>query len=195
MSSSNFSSTGLYLVTKEEDLDRIAVERCLEGDSEAFGELITRYQRPVFNTVLHMVGNTEDAREVCQQAFMKAYEHLASYDRDRKFFSWIYRVAVNESINWLKAKRPHEELDEHLEHPRANPAQQFEELEVWRDLHEEILKLEPNYRAVVILRHFVHFTYDEIADILKIPEKTVKSRLFTARQMLREALEARGHGN
>jgi RNA polymerase sigma-70 factor (ECF subfamily) len=195
MSSSNFSSTGLYLVTKEEDLDRIAVERCLEGDPEAFGELITRYQRPVFNTVLHMVGNTEDAREVCQQAFMKAYEHLASYDRDRKFFSWIYRVAVNESINWLKAKRPHEELDEHLEHPRANPAQQFEELEVWRDLHEEILKLEPNYRAVVILRHFVHFTYDEIADILKIPEKTVKSRLFTARQMLREALEARGHGN
>ena len=195
MSSSNFSSAGLYLVTKEEDLDRIAVQRCLEGDSDAFGELVTRYQRPVFNTVLHMVGNTEDAREVCQQAFMKAYEHLASYDRDRKFFSWIYRVAVNESINWLKAKRPHEELDEHLEHPRANPAQQFEELEVWRDLHEEILKLDANYRAVVILRHFVHFTYDEIADILKIPEKTVKSRLFTARQMLREALEARGHGN
>ena len=195
MSYSNFSASELYLVKKEEDLDRIAVERCLEGDPDAFGELIVRYQRPVFNTVLHMVGDAEDAREVCQQAFMKAFEHLASYDRDRKFFSWIYRVAVNESINWLKARRPHEELDEHIETPRANPAQQFEELEVWRDLHEEILRLEPNYRAVVILRHFVHFSYDEIAEILKLPEKTVKSRLFTARQLLREALEARGHGN
>ncbi len=192
MSYSNFSPSDLYLV-KEEDLDRAAVERCLEGDSDAFGELITRYQRPVFNTVLHMVGDAEDAREVCQQAFMKAYEHLASYDRDRKFFSWIYRVAVNESINWIKARRPHEELDESFEHPRANPAREFEELEQWRHLHEAILELEPNYRAVVILRHFVHFSYDEIASILKVPEKTVKSRLFTARQLLREALEAKGH--
>ena len=195
MSYSNFSANDLYLVKKEEDLDRIAVERCLEGDSDAFGELVTRYQRPVFNTVLHMVGDAEDAREVCQQAFMKAFEHLASYDRDRKFFSWIYRVAVNESINWLKARRPHEELDERIEHPRANPAEEFETLEEWRDLHEAVLALEPNYRAVVILRHFVHFTYDEIAAILKIPEKTVKSRLFTARQLLREALEEKGHGN
>ena len=192
MSYSNFSSSELYLM-KEEDLDRIAVERCLEGDSDAFGELITRYQRPVFNTVLHMVGDTEDAREVCQQAFMKAFEHLASYDRERKFFSWIYRVAVNESINWIKARRPHVELDESIEHPRANPAREFEELEEWRHLHEAILELEPNYRAVVILRHFVHFSYDEIAAILKLPEKTVKSRLFTARQQLREALEAKGH--
>ena len=88
MSYSNFSPSDLYLV-KEEDLDRVAVERCLEGDSDAFGELIVRYQRPVFNTVLHMVGDAEDAKEVCQQAFMKAYEHLSSYDRDRKFFSWI----------------------------------------------------------------------------------------------------------
>ena len=194
MSYSNFSSSELYLM-KEEDLDRIAVERCLEGDSEAFGELITRYQRPVFNTVLHMVGDTEDAREVCQQAFMKAFVHLASFDRDRKFFSWIYRVAVNESINFIKARRPHEELDESYEHPRANPAKEFEELEEWRHLHEAILELEPNYRAVVILRHFVHFSYDEIAAILKLPEKTVKSRLFTARQQLREALEARGHAH
>ena len=194
MSYSNFSANELYLV-KEEDLDRVAVERCLEGDSDAFGELIVRYQRPVFNTVLHMVGDAEDAREVCQQAFMKAYEHLASYDRDRKFFSWIYRVAVNESINWLKARRPHEELDETFEHPRANPAQESEELEEWRHLHEAILELDPNYRAVVILRHFVHFSYDEIAEILKVPEKTVKSRLFTARSLLREALEARGHAH
>src|SRR5437867_12786080 len=81
MSYSNFSSSDLYLV-KEDELDRVAVERCLEGDLDAFGSLIERYQRPVFNTVLHMVGDAEDAREVCQQAFMKAFEHLSSYDRE-----------------------------------------------------------------------------------------------------------------
>ncbi|PYQ58921.1 MAG: RNA polymerase [Acidobacteria bacterium] len=182
----------LYLV-QEEDLDRIAVERCLQGDVDAFGTLVERYQRPVFNTVLHMVGDAEDAREVCQQAFMKAFEHLSSYDPERKFFSWLYRVAVNESINHLKAKRPHDPLDETFEHPRPNPAQHFEELEEWTHLHEAIMDLEPNYRAVIILRHFVHFSYDEIAQILDLAEKTVKSRLFTARQLLREALEAKGH--
>jgi len=180
---------------EEEELDRIAVERCLSGDFDAFGSLIERYQRPVFNTVLHMVGDAEDAREVCQQAFMKAFEHLASYDRERKFFSWIYKVAVNESINHLKARRPHESLNDSIPHPRANPAEQFEELEEWTHLHEAIMNLDTNYRAVIILRHFVHFSYEEIAQILDVPEKTVKSRLFTARQLLREALEARGHGH
>jgi RNA polymerase sigma-70 factor (ECF subfamily) len=184
----------LYLMN-EEELDKVAVERCLQGDLNAFGTLIERYQRPVFNTVLHMVGNPEDAQEVCQQAFMKAFEHLSSYDRERKFFSWIYRVAVNESINYLKARRPHESLNETLPTQRANPAERFEELEEWTHLHEAIMNLDPNYRAVVILRHFIHLSYREISDILSLPEKTVKSRLFTARQLLREALEAKGHGH
>src|SRR5207247_2248131 len=103
----NFSGCELYLM-EEEELDRMAVERCLRGDLDAFGSLIERYQRPVFNTVLHMVGDAEDAREVCQQAFMKAFEHLATYDRERKFFSWMYRVAVNESINHLQRRSAHE---------------------------------------------------------------------------------------
>ncbi len=182
-------------MNEEDEQDRVAVERCLRGDLDAFGTLIERYQRPVFNTVLHMIGDAEDAREVCQQVFMKAFEHLSSYDRERRFFSWIYRVAVNESINHLKSRRPHEALDERLEHPRANPAQQFEELEQWKHLHEAIMNLDPNYRAVIILRHFVHFSYREVAEILNVPEKMVKSRLFTARQLLRQALEARGHAH
>lgn len=174
-------------------MDRGAVERCLDGDLDAFGLLIDRYERPVFNTVLHMVGDAEDAREVCQQVFMKAFEHLASYDRERKFFSWIYRVAVNESINHLKARRAHEPLSEHLPYPRANPAEQFEKLEQWSYLHEAIMRLDPNYRAVIILRHFVHLTYAEVAETLNLPVKTVKSRLFSARQLLREELEAKGY--
>jgi RNA polymerase sigma-70 factor (ECF subfamily) len=179
----------------EDEMDRMAVERCLSGDLDAFGLLIDRYERPVFNTVLHMVGDTEDAREVCQQVFMKAFEHLASYDRERKFFSWIYRVAINESINFLKARHPHEPLSERLEYPLANPAEQAEALEEWTHLHEAIMRLDENYRAVIILRHFLHLTYQEIADVLSVPEKTVKSRLFSARQLLREALEAKGYAH
>lgn len=171
------------------DEDRLAVERCLAGDRDAFAILVKRHERPIFSVVLKMVGNTEEAREVVQQAFMKAYEHLSSYDRERKFFSWLYRVAVNEAINHLKARRPHEPLDEDLPLLDVSPEGRAEQLEEWVRLHEEILNLEPNYIAVVILRHFVHLSYDEIAAMLKIQEKTVKSRLFAARRMLREALE------
>lgn len=177
----------------EESQDRMAVERCLSGDTDAFGLLIDRYERPVFNTVLHMVGNNEDARELCQQIFMKAFQHLATYDPQRKFFSWIYRLALNEAINHVKARHTHEPLDEAMPHPDANPAEQYAEVEQWTHLHEEIMKLDPNYRAVIILRHFLHLSYQEAAEILGVPEKTVKSRLFTARQMLRDAMQARGY--
>lgn len=171
----------------------MAVERCLNGDVNAFGQLIDRYERPVYNTVLHMVGDIEDAREVCQQVFMKAFQHLATYDPQRKFFSWIYRVAINEAINHVKSRHQHEPLNDTLRTARANPAERFEESQQWIHLHEEIMKLEPNYRAVIILRHFLHLSYLEASEILTVPEKTVKSRLFTARQQLRDAMKARGY--
>jgi RNA polymerase sigma factor, sigma-70 family len=178
----------------EEQLDREAVERCRGGDLDAFGDLVERYERPVFNTILHMVGDAEDAREICQQVFTKAFEHLASYDRERRFFSWIYRIAVNESINHLQARRPYVPLGEQLEqHLLPNPAEAFAELERSSHLHEAINRLGENYRAVIILHHFVHLSYGEIADALHVAEKTVKSRLFSARQLLRAAMEARGH--
>ena len=177
----------------EEQQDRLAVERCLQGDIEAFGLLIDRYERPVYNTILHIVGNVDDARELCQEVFMKAFQHLATYDPGRKFFSWIYRVAVNEAINHVKSRHLTEPLTETIETPNANPAVHFEALEQWTELHEQIMRLEPNYRAVIILRHFIHLSYTEVADILNVPEKTVKSRLFTARQLLREAMQARGY--
>jgi RNA polymerase sigma-70 factor, ECF subfamily len=177
----------------EEELDRIAIERCRQGDLDAFGRLIDRYERPVFNAILHMVGNAEDAREICQQVFMKAFEHLDTYDANRRFFSWIYRAAINESINHLKSRRPSEPLNERLVYPQPDPAQTYEEAERRDRLQKSIQGLDENYRAVVILRHFLHLSYREMADVLNVPEKMVKSRLFTARQLLRQALEAKGH--
>jgi RNA polymerase sigma-70 factor (ECF subfamily) len=177
----------------EEELDRIAIERCRQGDLEAFGTLIDRYERPVYNAILHMVGNAEDAREICQQVFMKAFEHLDTYDANRRFFSWIYRAAINESINHLKSRRPSEPLDDRLVYPQPDPAQTYEEAERRERLQKTIQSLDENYRTVLILRHFVHLSYREMADVLKVPEKMVKSRLFTARQLLRQALEGKGH--
>ena len=131
----------------EEQQDRVAVERCLSGDTDAFRSLIERYERPVYNTILHMVGDAEDARDLCQQVFMKTFQHLSSYDPQRKFFSWIYRVAINEAINHVKARKSSQPLDESAASTLASPAERFEAIEQWRHLHEEIMRLDPNYRA------------------------------------------------
>ncbi len=172
---------------EENELDSACVERCLRGDFEAFGTLIERYQRPVFRAVLNMVGNYEDARELTQQAFLKAFEHLSGYDPGRKFFSWIYRIAMNESINFVKARRSFEPLDEEVAHgfPRLEP---IEAVERNRAVRQAVQALKPDHRAVIVLRHFLDCSYDEVAEVLHLPVKTVKSRLFDARRQLRDVL-------
>lgn len=177
----------------EEEQDRVWIERCLKGDLDAFGALMDRYERPVFNAILHMVGNSQDAREICQQVFMKIFEHLGTYDSQRKFFSWIYRAAMNESINHLKTRHPHEPLSEKLEHREAGPVERFEEAERRDHLQQAVMAMHADHRVVIILRHFLQLSYREAAEVLNLPEKLVKSRLFTARQLLRRALEAKGH--
>jgi RNA polymerase sigma-70 factor, ECF subfamily len=173
----------------EEQHDREYVERCLGGDLDAFGVLVDRYQTPVFRIVLNMVGNHEDAKEVLQQVFMKAFEHLASYDRERKFFSWIYRIAVNESLNHIRARRPADQLDENAAELAQGP-RSYADWDRDRRVRDAVARLSDTYRPVVILRHFVQCSYSEIAEVMNLPEKTVKSRLFTARQLLRDALGA-----
>lgn len=170
----------------ENEADEACVDRCIRGDLEAFGTLIERYQRPIFAAVLHMVDHHEDARELTQQVFMKAFEHLRTYQRGRKFFSWLYRIAVNESINHVRARRHFEPLDD--EHPGFPSLQPIETLEKVRSVREAVLALRPEYRAVIVLRHFLDCSYDDAAEILQLPVKTVRSRLFSARQMLRLAL-------
>src|SRR5436190_23821083 len=96
----------------KEDPDLDCVTRCAAGDVEAFGILIERYQKPIFRAVMHMVGNYEDARELTQQVFLNAFEHLSSFDRGRKFFSWIYRIAMNESINHIRSRKSATSIDD-----------------------------------------------------------------------------------
>jgi len=173
-----------------DDLDRALVVRFLDGERAAGDELVNRYHRSVFNVALRMLGNTQDAEDVTQTAFGNAFEALDSYDPKYRFFSWIYRMTVNESLNTLKRRRNVVSLDGSFDVPAPDAVSQSA-AEAEEKVGSALLELKPDDRAVVVLRHFVSFSYEEISDVLDVPVKTVKSRLFTARERLRQSLVSR----
>jgi len=171
----------------------------MKGDRETFGAIVDRYQKAIFNVAYRMVNDYEDAMDITQSTFIKAYENLDSFDPSHKFFSWLYRIAVNESLNHIsrrkrQARLAYEPRDsrEYGVEPRSpeDPAEQGETDEM---LRSALTQLKFDYRLVVILRHFLNLSYREIGDIVDAPEKTVKSRLFTARQLLKEILVEQGY--
>lgn len=163
------------------------VGRCLRGEVEAFEPLVARYQKVLFNLALRMLGDPEDARDVTQTAFVKAYEKLATYDPAYRFFSWIYRIAMNECLN-LRQRRPsHESLDERLAAPDS-PYFEAEAHETSERVQTGLLRLPAELREVLVLRHFLELSYGEISAALHLAEKTVKARLYSARQRLGQIL-------
>ena len=162
--------------------DAAVVTQCMAGDQNAYEAIVRRYQGPLFNVALRMLGNYEDARDATQTAFVKAYEHLAGFDRDQRFFNWIYRILKNECLNVLRARRPSEPVS--LDLPAGRDADPVEVQERHHAVQAALLALTVDYREVVVLRHFTDLSYEEIATTLAIPVKTVKSRLYTARQQL-----------
>ena len=146
-----------------------------------------RYQQRLFNVAFRMLHDVQDAEDVTQTVFLNAFRRLGSYDPKYRFFSWMYRLTVNESLNTLKRRKPVVALEDEagLLAPGAGADRAAEaEDRVGRALRS----LNPDDRAVVVLKHFASFSYQEIAAVLEIPVKTVKSRLFTARERLRAAL-------
>jgi RNA polymerase sigma-70 factor (ECF subfamily) len=175
-----------------EDSDGTLVRRCCGGDRRAFETLVARYERPVYNAALRMLHDREEARDVAQTVFLKAYEHLADYDPSHRFYSWIYRIALNESINTLHRRKPLAALDLEAPDGEPGPDDALGQRQLGDGLTAAIMGLSTEYRAVIVLRHFLDCSYEDIAAILELPEKTVKSRLFTARQTLRTVMQARG---
>lgn len=165
------------------------VRRCVAGDADAFEPLVARYERPIFNVALRMVGDHEDARDLTQTTFVNAFEKLRSYDSRHRFFSWIYRIAINECLNFRARRRSGEALDPMLPSPGRDPehAAAASELEV--RIQAALLELPAPQRLVVVLRHFMDLSYGEISAVLLVPEKTVKSRLYSARERLGAILE------
>jgi RNA polymerase sigma-70 factor (ECF subfamily) len=178
----------VYLQLGEEDEDGL-ITSCLAGDSTAFEPLVARYHPPLFRVAARLLGDREEARDVTQTTFLKAYKSLASCDRQRKFFSWIYRILINECLNILRARRQMQELDERMATP-VGEVDPIESGETRRRVRKALLLLPPEQRDVIVLRHFAEMRYEQIAAAVGVPEKTVKSRLFSARQRLCELLAA-----
>jgi len=177
-----------------EDSDAAMVAQCRAGDRRAFERLLARYERQIFNVAYRMLHHREDAIDVTQTVFLKVYEHLDRYDPAQRFFSWIYRIAVNESVDALNGRqRTISALDEEAvaaDHERPDEAAEQRQLDA--GMQSALMAIKVEYRTLIVLKHLQECSYEEIASILECPVKTVKSRLFTARQALRDLLASRG---
>jgi RNA polymerase sigma-70 factor, ECF subfamily len=175
----------VYFTSDTDDLELVRLSQA--GQTEAFGQLVERYQKVMFTVALRMVGNPEDARDITQDAFVKAFQRLATFDTKYRFFSWIYRILVNECLNANRDRKAEESLDANAA-VAGTPFDATLEAERRDQIQLALLRLSADYRTVVVLRHFAGQSYAEIAEALAIPEKTVKSRLYSARQRLGEML-------
>jgi len=176
----------------EEEQDIRLVRQCLNGYTGAFEQIVHKYQKLIFNLVYHMTHNFDDAEELTQAIFVKVFENLDHYNSSYKFYSWIYRIAVNESLNFIKRNKHSIEIQDKYESRERTPDKMLIESEISEEIGCALDRLEPNYRMVIILRHFLDYSYKDISDVLQLPEKKVKSRLYSARQILANILTERG---
>lgn len=180
-----------------EPTDSELVQRTLRGETAAYNVLVHRYQRPVYSLIYRMIGNAEDAGDLVQETFLRAYGALASFRQDASFLTWLYKIASNLSIDQMRARRSKGalsldvELDEGRE-PSADRSASPEETVVRGAVSEivqkAVMNLPERYRTVVVMRHLHGMSIEEIAEITKLPSGTVKTHLFRAREMLRERL-------
>jgi RNA polymerase sigma-70 factor, ECF subfamily len=173
----------------EEDQDAALVARCLNGDQEAFEALLDRHQRAIYNLAYRMLARAEDAEDVTQTVFLKAFEKLDRYNPEHRFFSWIYRIGINESIDVLARRKRGEGSDIEIESPAPSAEDQLDEADLCARVQTALMSLRSDERGIIVLKHFMGISYHEIGEVLEVPEKTVKSRLFVARRHLKDALQ------
>ncbi len=193
----------LHRMTDDEDVK--AVLLCQKGDTDAFEVLVERHQKRMLNVAYRMLGDYEEACDVVQDAFLAAYRAIRSFRRESKFSTWLYGIVVNHARNRIKqaqgrSRRETRSIDDPVEFKECNlqrevpecgesVVEQLERKEIEARVQECIGALESEYREVLVLRDIQGFSYEEIRDILKIPEGTVKSRLFRARDALKDRLK------
>jgi RNA polymerase sigma-70 factor (ECF subfamily) len=175
-----------------EDPDAALVLASRAGDRHAFEQLLARYERAVFNAAYRILHQRDDAADVTQTAFLRAYEHLDRYDPAQRFFSWLYRIAINEALD-LGGRRAPDDVDlDTVPDQGEGPDVQIAGAQSDARVQGALMALEVDQRALVVLKHVQDLSYEQIALILDCPVKTVKSRLFTARRALRDRLLERG---
>lgn len=167
--------------------DNELVEQCLQGNNGAFNELVDRYQLTMYRTAFSIVKNSEMAKDVTQDGFIKSWENLGSFNPRYKFYSWLYRIIVNEALNKVRQNKNFESIS-NQNSDGITPFKELIKKEENRQLYEAIESLPSEFSSVIYLRHFEELSYREIAEVLEIEERTVKSRLYGARMKLRESL-------
>ena len=175
-----------------DDSDAALVLQCQGGDRRAFEILLARHERQVFGVAYRVLNHREDASDVTQTAFLQAYEHLDQFDPSQRFSSWLYRIAVNEAVNIVRVRQRSEPLVDDVVSDRVGPDALAVQGQSDSAIQRALMALKLEYRTVIVLKHLQDCSYEEIAQILDCAVKTVKSRLFTARQALRDSLLAKG---
>jgi RNA polymerase sigma-70 factor (ECF subfamily) len=177
------------MVPEDADL----VSRARSGDRRAFEMLVARYEKPVFSLARRVVGDCDDAADITQNVFVKAYLRLETYNPAYSFFSWIYRIAVNESLNLLSSRKRRQSLRYEPPGLPPTPEDDIGLVESSALIQRALEHMTVDQRVVIVLKHLLLLPYREIAEILGVSEKTVKSRLYSARQLLKERLVEYGY--
>jgi RNA polymerase sigma-70 factor (ECF subfamily) len=188
-------------VTAELNGDAALVAQARQGDPAAFEQLVQKYERRIFRLAKNITNSDEDAEDVLQETFLKAYSHLDGFQGNSKFYTWLVRIAVNEALMKLRKRRSDKTvpLDEGIDTGEEtmvreiavweeNPEQKYSQEEIRAILHEAIASLRPAFRTVFILRDIEELSTEETANLLELSIPAVKSRLLRARLQLRERL-------
>ncbi|MCC3359363.1 RNA polymerase sigma factor SigW [Bacillus sp. REN16] len=176
------------------------IRQTKNGDQSAYGEIVEFYKDKVFQICYRMLGNRHEAEDIAQEAFIRAYVNIHSYDLNKKFSTWLYRIATNLSIDRIRKKKPDYYLDAELAGSdgltmysqvaadTALPEDELETMELQELIQAEILKLPDKYRSVIVLKYIEEFSLKEIGEILDLPVGTVKTRIHRGREALRNQL-------
>ena len=169
--------------------ERQAIEACQRGEREVFDRLVERYQRDIYRLCYRYVNNHEDANDMAQEVFLKAYKAIGRFRGDSSFSTWLYRIAVNTCLNFRAARKPEaEELPEALPDGRVGAAAALESEERAREIRNAVSRLPEKQRATLILKIFHDLTHEEVASVLGSTVGTVKANLFHALGNLRKLM-------
>ena len=177
--------------------DRELIEAALKGNSAAFGELVRKYQDRLYNTIAHLIGSSEDAKDVVQDAFVKAFVKLETFEHSCAFYTWLYRIAFNTAMSRQRRRRPTESIDRGCGHDCGHdppdhgpaPGDRLEREELAEQVRAALHRLSDDHRTVLVLRDIDGCDYETIGEILDLPLGTVRSRIHRARLELRDELK------
>jgi RNA polymerase sigma-70 factor (ECF subfamily) len=182
------------------DIVKKRIKQVIKGDQDAFGEIVEIYKNSVYQLCFRMVGNRHEAEDMAQEAFVRAYVNISSFNQDLKFSTWLFRIATNLCIDRLRKKKPDYFLDAEVSGTEGLtmysqipsntplPESELESLELQETVQKEILKLPDKYRAAIVLKYIEGLSLNEISEILDLPLGTVKTRIHRGRESLRKQL-------